>query len=120
MPPSHFPKEVATSFLESGRGASVGIDTIRVAGAMIYTFPVPTPKQRAEHASARIAYYAIWLETAFVQVYQAQGIQSKVQLSTFMRMCAGCGMGTGNYCDGCDGPMCSSCENEVVCPTCGA
>ena len=84
------------------------------------TYAEPTAEERATQPAARAAYYAIWLKLAFEGHWQEVGIESIMQLSTIMKMCPGCGIGTGNMFACCGGPVCSTCEDEMECPECEA
>ena len=79
---------------------------------------VPTHKQRLECPAARAAYYAYWLH--FATHFDFIGDTLTIHdIATANPMCPVCGMGTGNFCDKCAGPLCNICENNALpCPNC--
>ena len=80
--------------------------------------PSQTRAQARQSPAAFAAFYANWLDEAFDH-WQPM-FQTKADLAAVMKPCAVCALGTGNYCDGCRGPICTECErNEEKCPACG-
>ena len=81
---------------------------------------VPTYKQRLESSAARAAYYAYWLHfaTHFDFIGNTPNIH---EIAASLPMCPSCGMGTGNFCNTCAGPLCNLCEDKnLPCPKCAA
>ena len=78
---------------------------------MLYTFAVPTREEGIAEPSARAARYA----ESVLHSLQTFGVR--------MPACVFCGVATGNFCDGCRGPICTECEADVdkgdlECPLC--
>ena len=100
---------------------------------MASTWVTPTLEQRRAERAARLAFFA-----QIVKEYERlfAGVPFELRDWHVVSMCNGCGMNTGSWCDACEAQgrtfvthwgqtmagssLCSRCEDEIVCPICGA
>ena len=94
-------------------------------------FVLPDLAQRRSELSARMAY---WSHVLATNERDFHGVPLRERGWLPVAMCRACGVNTGNWCDTCEelgytftshfrqelvgSPLCTRCEDEVVCPVC--
>ncbi len=71
-------------------------------------------QDRMTNDALRAAFALMWRETQRVHIvlYTERPLM-------MLPDCRSCGLGTGNYCDRCTGPLCTACEEDTaLCPEC--
>ena len=84
----------------------------------VFTFALPSHAEccAKDGKAARAAFYASWLYEALPSWPMFRSVK---ELASFMPACPVCGLGTGNFCDGCCSPLYTGCEEDgMPCPTC--
>ena len=92
----------------------------RLSSRSPFSFAMPQDEDRWRERSARAAFYCLWLNEAVVtNTFEGTyGEGSTARLAYIMKMCPGCGTGTGWFCDGCNLTICQACEEAGRCPRC--